>query len=230
MALVLVTVAACSSSSTTTVPPTSSTPGADGGSTDPGQPGEVTQGKPTTLAATVVGAWTTTATNCQTGSDASYGYFLCPGGRIRGGGTIGNVTEVVCGSYTTAPASLPNCEDEVGCFPKVNANVTSTLVLGGQKDVDPNATKQFLYYESRDALAYPTQCKDGSAGLLLLERVKGGDSVSDDYCESDACTKGSSSSSQCGTDCDCGRCWFCESGTCRYGGEGPYGCYRGCSG
>ncbi len=33
----------------------------------------------------------------------------------------------------------------------------------------------------------------------------------------------------CQTDCDCGRCNYCEGGECRYGGEGPYGCYRGCS-
>jgi hypothetical protein len=33
---------------------------------------------------------------------------------------------------------------------------------------------------------------------------------------------------KCSTDCDCGHCNYCESGTCRYGGEGPYGCYRGC--
>jgi hypothetical protein len=33
---------------------------------------------------------------------------------------------------------------------------------------------------------------------------------------------------KCGADCDCGHCYFCESGTCRYGGEGPYACYRGC--
>ena len=25
----------------------------------------------------------------------------------------------------------------------------------------------------------------------------------------------------------CGRCWYCENGECRYGGEGPFGCYRG---
>ena len=37
---------------------------------------------------------------------------------------------------------------------------------------------------------------------------------------------------QCGTNCDCGHCWYCEKqssgNVCRYGGEGPYGCYRGC--
>jgi len=33
---------------------------------------------------------------------------------------------------------------------------------------------------------------------------------------------------QCSFDCDCGHCGYCESGTCRNGGQGPYGCYRGC--
>jgi hypothetical protein len=40
---------------------------------------------------------------------------------------------------------------------------------------------------------------------------------------------GSGLGDSCSTDCDCGRCNYCEGGECRYGGEGPYGCYRGCS-
>lgn len=43
---------------------------------------------------------------------------------------------------------------------------------------------------------------------------------------------GGSASGQCRTDCDCGHCSYCEkngsTATCRYAGEGPYGCYRGC--
>lgn len=39
---------------------------------------------------------------------------------------------------------------------------------------------------------------------------------------------GSAMSSQCGADCDCGHCSYCESGICRYGGEGQYACFRGC--
>lgn len=42
-----------------------------------------------------------------------------------------------------------------------------------------------------------------------------------------------STTQACGTDCDCGRCSYCEksggSSACRYAGEGPYGCYRGCN-
>jgi hypothetical protein len=47
--------------------------------------------------------------------------------------------------------------------------------------------------------------------------------------QTEASPSSSSGGSKCGTDCDCGRCSYCESGTCRYGGEGPYGCYRGCN-
>ena len=44
-------------------------------------------------------------------------------------------------------------------------------------------------------------------------------------------TSGGGIGDDCDSDCDCGHCGYCEttssSGTCRYGGEGPYGCYRG---
>jgi hypothetical protein len=42
-------------------------------------------------------------------------------------------------------------------------------------------------------------------------------------------TGSGTASNQCTTDCGCGHCEYCESGQCRYGGEGPYGCYRGCN-
>lgn len=45
-------------------------------------------------------------------------------------------------------------------------------------------------------------------------------------------SSGGSANAQCSTDCDCGRCSYCDkSGSgavCRYAGEGAYGCYRGC--
>lgn len=40
---------------------------------------------------------------------------------------------------------------------------------------------------------------------------------------------GGGSGGVCGSDCDCGHCQYCERGSCYYGGEGPYGCYRGCN-
>jgi hypothetical protein len=40
---------------------------------------------------------------------------------------------------------------------------------------------------------------------------------------------GTGSSVKCSADCDCGHCGYCESGGCRYGGEGQFGCFRGCN-
>lgn len=40
---------------------------------------------------------------------------------------------------------------------------------------------------------------------------------------------GGSGGGSCSTDCECGHCHYCAQGTCYYGGEGPYGCYRGCN-
>ena len=58
---------------------------------------------------------------------------------------------------------------------------------------------------------------------FYAERLTDGSSidVDDSYCGS------SGGSNQCGADFDCGRCWYCDNGTCRYAGEGPYGCYGG---
>jgi hypothetical protein len=49
------------------------------------------------------------------------------------------------------------------------------------------------------------------------------------YTDAPAPGASSGSAGQCGADCDCGHCSYCESGQCRYGGEGPSGCYRGCN-
>jgi len=65
----------------------------------------------------------------------------------------------------------------------------------------------------------------GNCGLPL-DRVPG--AVSEEDCTGGTCSAGGSGDVDCGTDCDCGRCWYCESDICRYGGEGAYGCYRGC--
>jgi hypothetical protein len=140
----------------------------------------------------------------------------------------------MCGSFTTSPAVYQSCTDKVGCFPKINATVKDTLIIGGQKDVDPSFEFMMLIRDDGEVIQLwkPAPCGDGSSGYIVLEQIAG--DVNDDYCVSDTCPApgGSSSGSygSCGTDCDCGKCWYCESGTCRYGGEGPYGCYRGCSG
>ena len=202
-----------------------------------GTTGQVTSGTPTSPEAQAVGAWSQEASTCSSGSVLTgYAYFLCPGGRIRGGGKLDSATELLCGTYTATPPSMQGCSDKVGCFPKVHATVKDTLILGGQQDVDPSYEFTMLIHDDggKTSLWKDTKCGDGSSGYIVLGRVAA--DVSDDYCVSDACpasggSSGSSSSyGSCNTDCDCGICWYCESGTCRYGGEGPYGCYRGCSG
>jgi hypothetical protein len=208
---------------------------AGGSSANGGATGGVTKGTPTSLSAAAVGAYSQSGSTCKSGSDFSgYAFFLCPGGRIRGGGQLGSTTELVCGSYTTTAPSMSNCSDKVGCFPKVHVTAKDTLILAGEKDVEPSFEFQMLMAadsSGTDILLRGASCTDGSDGYIQLERIDA--NVSTDYCVSDACPASGSSGSgsgSCGTDCDCGQCWYCESGTCRYGGEGPYGCYRGCSG
>jgi hypothetical protein len=205
---------------------------ADGTEDEPaeGAEDEVTEGSPTSSAARAVGAWSTVSSNCQSGTDMNYAYFLCPGGRIRGAGEFGNLSELVCGTYTTIAAAYPGCDDQLSCFDGVSATVTSTVILGGETDVASGQDLN-LYLTGDDSLLRGAECRDGSTGLLQLKRASG--ELTDDYCVSDSCPADGAADGgygSCGTDCDCGRCWYCESGECRYGGEGPYGCYRGCSG
>jgi hypothetical protein len=203
--------------------------GQTGGTTTAGQP-------PSNLSARAVGAYSQIDSTC-TGASYRSGFaaFLCPGGRIRAAGFAGSSTELMCGSYTTTAPSMPNCTDKVGCYAKVHATVKDTLVLSGQTDVDPSysVTMLMLLEEMNtygaDILMMESPCTDGSSAYVYLGRVSG--NVSSDDCVSSACPAPGTASGYgtCGTDCDCGRCWYCESGTCRYGGEGPYGCYRGCT-
>jgi hypothetical protein len=195
-----------------------------------GQPGtQPEQRRPNSVAALAVGAWATVGTTCASGSTSEFAYFLCPGGRIRGAGKVGAPTELICGTYITSPPTYSGCSDKLGCFPTVDAKYTSTLILSGQQDVQYN-TPLTLFLTDDDHMVRGVTCRDNSRGQLTLERVTG--TVTDDYCVSAACPAPSGSSGgrygQCGTDCDCGKCWYCESGQCRFGGEGPSGCYRGC--
>jgi hypothetical protein len=194
--------------------------------------GSVEQGEPTSLSASAVGAWGTSGASCE--SDwGPYAFFLCPGGRIRGAGTMGPVTELLCGTYTVDLPSLSDCTDKWGCFSHVHATVKDTLVLQGEEDVDPDFSLAMALFPSDTGtrLVHQIGCDDGTTGFLYMERVAV--DVTDDYCVSEACPAsdtGGTESGECGTDCDCGHCWYCESGICRFGGEGSYGCYRGCSG
>jgi hypothetical protein len=194
--------------------------------------GVLTDGKPTSLSAQSVGAYRQSGSFCSTGSPWNgYGFFLCPGGRIRGAGTMDGATELVCGSYTVTPPSIPDCTDKVGCYAKVHVTAKDTLIEGGQQDVDNNFKFDMMFIPKTTSgvsrLARPAPCSDGTNNYLTIDRIAA--DVTGDYCVSSACPA-SGATASCGGDCDCGHCWYCESGTCRYGGEGPYGCYRGCSG
>lgn len=201
-----------------------------GSDQEEGPAGDATSGELMTLDAQVVGAWGSARTTCTSGATITdYAVFLCPGGRIRGAGELsGNVTELICGTYHTVSATLSDCNDRYGCFDKVDGNVQSTLILAGESDV---ASRDFDLYRAKDgSLFMPVQCEDGTEGILEFTRVS--QEITENYCVSDACPAPSGdgeSFGECGTDCDCGRCWYCESGQCRFGGEGPYECYRGCS-
>ena len=86
---------------------------------------------------------------------------------------------------------------------------------------------------SDEPLWWDITCPNGSSGAVQLKRLPPEDGgVTDNYCNSAACPqKGGATggAGSCGTDCDCGECWYCESGSCYYGGQGPTGaCYRGC--
>ncbi len=196
--------------------------GGGGGTPDAG----VTHGGPKTLAAKAVGGWLQTGASCTT-TFSGYAFFLCPGGFIRGAGMLGNTTNLECGTYSVTPRVYQNCGDRVGCFDNITATTKSTLILAGQSDVKYGFVWH-LYQHDADNMIKLATCSNGSDGYLVLQRVTG--TVTDDDCASSACPKpgGGAGWGSCGTDCDCGTCWYCESGTCRYGGQGPYGCYRGC--
>jgi hypothetical protein len=158
---------------------------------------------PLTTEQTVVGAWSGGAV-CGD-SSLSFYYFLCPGGRLRGAEIVGDYEFVACGTFSAVGTT-------------VNTDYGVVAVI------DPTFTDeshwQWAYSSSADTLTL-----DGNCAVEMYRAV--GD-VTEEDCNSTACTEGGSGPATCGTDCDCGRCWYCESGECRYGGEGPAGCYRGC--
>jgi hypothetical protein len=165
--------------------------------------------------------------------------YLCPGARILGGGSFSTAsfsggTEYFCGSYTTTAKVYQNCTNLLGCFDRVNATVTDWMLLGGVLDTAPGYQFTGLYVQGTPTRIYlPTECNDGTTSYIGMALQPF--AVTAEDCVSARCPAPSGSNGNfgtCGTDCDCGRCWYCDksggTGTCRYGGEGPYGCYRGC--
>ncbi|MEE9594514.1 MAG: hypothetical protein V3V92_03855 [Candidatus Hydrothermarchaeales archaeon] len=150
----------------------------------------------------VIGTWAGGGT-CG-GTYIEFGFFICPGGRLRGYEKINKLAFVDCGTWSI------NENDGV------DLSLTATAVL--DRSVKEKMNYEFNY--DNDQLVWKSACP------VPLTRLTGED-VSMDDCESTTCSAGGTSAVQCSADFDCGRCWYCDSGTCRYGGEGPYGCYRG---
>jgi hypothetical protein len=151
----------------------------------------------------VVGAWSVQGSVC--GTTIKYVFIICPKGRLRGAEVLNGWEFVDCGTWSIV-------DDKLVLNYKCTA-VADRTVTGTQ-------TWTFQYEVAGDNLRLVGNC------AFPLFRAVGGVTESD--CTSATCTGGGSGNIQCGTDCDCGRCWYCESGTCRYGGEGTYGCFRGC--
>lgn len=152
-----------------------------------------------TLEQLAVGTWWGSG-SCN-GTDIEVGWFLCPGGRVRGFSIFGGYDSLDCGTWSLSG-------DEV------TGTISSTAVIDGSVD-------SYDYGMTFDGeRMYFGQCQ------IPLPRAPGGVDESD--CTGGVCSAGGTGDVECGTDCDCGRCWYCETDTCRYGGEGEYGCFRGC--
>lgn len=163
--------------------------------------GTCTAESPPPLETIVVGAWAGGA-QCP-GQEVAFAYFLCPQGRLRGAEDFGGFDFLVCGTWTVTQ------DDEIVL------NYTATATPSGE--VFTGETQTFQYQDGQlvwsiDVCPLPLQ---RLVGAVVEEDCTGG------FCGGGAITG-------CGTDCDCGRCWYCENDTCRYGGEGEFGCFRGC--
>jgi hypothetical protein len=152
-----------------------------------------------TLEQLAVGVWGGSGT-CN-GTPVEVGWFLCPAGRVRGYSIVDGYDFLDCGTWSISGS-------------EITGTISGTAVIDGSVD-------SYDYYMVFDG----EQMQWGSCSLPL-QRLPGGVDESD--CTGGVCSAGGSGDVDCGTDCDCGRCWYCETDTCRYGGEGPYGCYRGC--
>jgi hypothetical protein len=164
---------------------------------DDGGPGD---GGTLTLEQAVVGGWSGSGT-CQD-TELEFGWFLCPGGRLRGFERAGDINFLDCGTWRVE-----------GDLVKFSGTSTDTII--GDEGPMPEWEAN---YEGGQLFV--------GACNVPLSRVQG--TVGAEDCTGGACSAGGTGDVSCSIDCDCGRCWYCESGTCRYAGEGPYGCYRGC--
>jgi hypothetical protein len=176
-----------------------------------------------------VGAWATTTYSGNTAPAYIYfSGFICPAGGIKGieHTIIGTSTYdyLAKGTWRVEATTGTNSQ-----YASILLNYTTTINIGGVIDTVPGvlaaSNGYMLYFPNTDRITYYY-----GSNWYYMTRLKDGSNtgVDDSYCGTT-----SSTVNQCGTDADCGRCWYCEksasSSTCRYGGEGPSGCYRGWS-
>ncbi len=158
----------------------------------------VTGGDLTTEQA-AVGVWSGSGT-CD-GTPIQVSWFLCPAGRVRGFTIIDGYDFLDCGTWSASGN-------------EISGVIHNTAVIDGSTD-------SYDYY-----MQYDGERMYWGGCALPLDRVPG--AVDESDCTGGTCSQGGTGDEDCGTDCDCGRCWYCEIDICRYGGEGAYGCYRGC--
>ena len=162
-----------------------------------------------------VGAWHG-EWSCQ-GSSGYMAWSLCPSGGLSG------ITRIVSETTTfenLAKGSYSIQSDDNRVSLQIRETTVVPSIIAG--DVYNSQLTQ-VYYPEHDAFWV-----EGFCGFWMVRLIGGGyHEINDTDCGSSVTSVGGGDN-QCGTDCDCGHCWYCDGGTCRYGGEGPYGCYRGC--
>jgi hypothetical protein len=142
------------------------------------------------------------------------GYFLCPGGKIRGGQTLNNLGFSILGTWSTSVEEYGDGK----LYDQIILDYTYTAQL--DRSVTGKQKETWVYLENSDAFQLVGTCQ------LYLQRVEGEVESSD--CKPTTVVAGAGGG-QCTSDYQCGRCWYCDDGTCRYGGQGASGCYRGYS-
>lgn len=160
----------------------------------------------------VVGGWAGAA-ECS-GRTLTFGYFICPGGKVRGGQKVDNLGFSVLGKWNTGNQDYGDGKE----YDTLTVDYTYTAQL--DSSVNGKQKESWVYHEKSDTLQWVSSCQ------LYLQRVTG--EVDDTDCKPSPTAAGGGG--QCSSDYQCGQCWECDDGTCRYAGQGAYGCYGGYSG
>jgi hypothetical protein len=180
--------------------------------------------------AMVPGSWTYAGYSCsaQPNPRIQASYFLCPAGGLRGAedAYVSATKYSYVAKGTWSVASTPSNPT----YASVLLNYTTSINVGGVLDTGAGVLGKsagyMLYDAPNDRIAYYY-----NSCWLVMKRLADGSNqgVDDSYCQNG----GPSATNQCKADYDCGRCFYCEKSSggnmCRYGGEGPSGCYRGWS-